>query len=97
VFAQAAAGIERERSRPPRGVTLTARINEGVVLRQPRGSEARRAQVLDAEVAIPVGEPHLAAAAIHTAEGELVAKPGLVVLVIDVAPGPWRRTCGRLG
>jgi hypothetical protein len=39
--------------------------------------------VFDAEVAVPVGEPDLAATAVDAAEREFVAEPGLVVFVVD--------------
>ena len=94
MLTQAAARVERQQSGTPRGVTLAAGVDECLVRRQPFGSEAGGKHVLDAEVAIPVGEPDLPAAAVGAAEGELVAEPGLVVLVVHVAAGAVAAHCG---
>jgi hypothetical protein len=42
--------------------------------------------VLDAEVAIAVGKPDFTAAAVDASKGELIAEPGLVVLVVHIPP-----------
>ena len=76
---------------------MTTRVDEVVVVAHEAGSDRPRLNMVDAERLISVGKPAFAAQAVNAAKLELVAQPGLVIAVVEIAERARAVARGRRG